>query len=426
MRQLQAVFQRMQVQGSFASDATTLFLGNIISQGISVLSVLVLTRIYAPQAFGEAALVISLVTILGMVACGRFDQAILLPSDENDAAGLVVISLLVSSVVSLVSLAVVGVLWFTDSSGVVERYLLWFVPFGVFASGASLALSNWMLRQRRFGWLSIARSAGLLFTAIVQLALGWNGWATGGSLLLGFVGGLLCTPAMLCGMIVHQKMRVDTARSVHFDVRRLVGRYRKFPLVQTWGSLLDTGGVQLPVIFLTALFPATIVGYYTLAFRFVTLPIALIGSAISQVYFQRLSAARNRAERLDDLTRSVLWRLVLTGGTIYLVAFISGKWLFQVVFGQDWSEAGVYVQILAPSMFLQLIYASLSVVFVVLEVQFRLLFVQFVIFAAPMVSMVLVYVFFSNTARMAIIAFSSVNALVFLLLTWYEMRLVQS
>ena len=68
---------------SFKSDILRLASGTGIAQIIGILSMPILSRLYAPEAFGITALFLSLTTILGVIACMRYELSIVLKSGSK-------------------------------------------------------------------------------------------------------------------------------------------------------------------------------------------------------------------------------------------------------------------------------------------------------------------------------------------------------
>jgi len=65
-------------------------------------------KLYNPAAFGILALYVSIATILGAVACGRYELAIMLPKKDREAANLFWLSTAITFATStLIFLAVV-------------------------------------------------------------------------------------------------------------------------------------------------------------------------------------------------------------------------------------------------------------------------------------------------------------------------------
>ena len=85
---------------SFATDVLKLVTGTTFAQIIAVLASPLLTRLYGPEAFGFFALFTSITSIIGVVACMRYEMAIMLPKTDEEAANLLGLCLLCVAVVS--------------------------------------------------------------------------------------------------------------------------------------------------------------------------------------------------------------------------------------------------------------------------------------------------------------------------------------
>ncbi|WP_292521939.1 hypothetical protein [Methanoculleus sp.] len=85
---------------SFATDVLKLVTGTTFAQIIAVLASPLLTRLYGPEAFGFLAIFTSITGILGVIACLRYEMAIMLPKTNEEAANLLDLCLLCVAVVS--------------------------------------------------------------------------------------------------------------------------------------------------------------------------------------------------------------------------------------------------------------------------------------------------------------------------------------
>src|SRR5690554_2501445 len=85
---------------AFATDVLKLVTGTTLAQIIVVLTSPLLTRLYGPEAFGFYALFASITGILGVIACMRYELAIMLPKTDEEAANLLGLSLLSVTVIS--------------------------------------------------------------------------------------------------------------------------------------------------------------------------------------------------------------------------------------------------------------------------------------------------------------------------------------
>lgn len=356
---------------SFAGDVLKLVSGTTFAQALAVLAAPVLTRLFAPEAFGVQTLFLSMVSIVTVIACLRYELAIMLPESDEEAANLVGASLLFVTVISLLAgLA----LWAGGASLAallnmpqIEPYL-WLIPPSIFLSGVFLALNYWNTRSKRFGRLSIARISSSSITTGTQLGAGFAGLAQAGSLIGAHVLGSLVSTAVLAGQIWRDDQGLFRSALRWERMAEGIRRYRKFPIFSTWTAFLNNLSWQLPAFLLAAYFSPAVVGYYALGTRLLRLPMSLVGGAIAQVFFQRAAEAKNDGT-LGLVVESVFRRLVMLGMFPLLLLALLGRDVFVVVFGEAWAEAGVYTQLLSLWMFLWFLSSPLSTLFSVLEMQ---------------------------------------------------------
>ena len=81
------------LKSKFSRDVLTLVTGTSIANVIPIIIMPVLTRLWSPNDFGVFAIYIAFVGILGAVSAGRLDMALILPKKNKDAAGILIIGL---------------------------------------------------------------------------------------------------------------------------------------------------------------------------------------------------------------------------------------------------------------------------------------------------------------------------------------------
>lgn len=362
---------------SFTADVLKLVTGTTLAQIVVVLASPLLTRLYGPEAFGFLALFTSITSIIGVLVCMRYELAIMLPKTEREAVNLLALSLISVVVVSgltLLALFFAGntLLSLLKAPGLAP-YLILIPPF-VFINGIFLALNYWNSRTRQYGRLSVARVTNSLTTTGTQLETGIAGYATGGSLISANLVGSLVSTAVLGGQIWRDDRTLLSSNLSWREILAGLKRYKKFPLFDSLSALLDAVSWQLPVLLLAAFFSPVIVGFYALGFRILQFPMSLIGSAIAQVFFQRAAEAHKSGDLafLVQNTLTVLLRIIVFP---MLILAVVGPDIFVVVFGEEWGEAGIYIQILSVWALFWFLYSPISTIYVVLEKQkFGLIF----------------------------------------------------
>lgn len=376
---------------SFASNVLKLTTGSAVAQGLGILLMPILTRLFAPEAFGVAALFFSIAGIIGVVACLRYEHSIMLPESHEEAANLLGLSLFF---VLVITAATALLIFFAGdiivrllNSQNLKRYL-WLMPISIFISGIFLALNYWNSRTKHFGRLSIIQVISSVVAHPTKLLGGFAGYVSGGVLIGSTILGNLVSTAVLATQILRDDSILFKENIRWKNMMVGLKRHKKFPIFDTWSAFLNTVSRHIPTVLLAFFFSPIIVGYYALGTNLISLPITLIGTAIFQVFFQKASEARISGD-LGYVVENVFQRLVRYGLFPLLILTVIGQDLFQFVFGARWGEAGFYVQILSPWMFFVFIASPLSSLAQVLERQRLALYFNIVLFASRLCSLLI-------------------------------------
>lgn len=357
---------------TFTVDVLKLVGGTTIAQALTVLFAPILTRLYQPEAFGIAAIFTSIVTIFSVIASLRYEFAIMLPDNDGKASNVLALSLAIVVLMTGLSAGMLYALqeplldWLNAPQ--LEEYLC-LIPLVILFMGAFQCLNYWNSRTKKFGRLSIARVSASITTILGQLGLAILGYASAGGLIIASVAGT----GAVTGILGAQIWRDD--KSLFKKNIRLTGmlenliRYRKFPLVDTWGGFINNLAWQIPTLLLAYYFSEIVVGYFALTNRLVQIPMSVIGASIAQVFFQRASEVRMDQAQLITVVENVFRRLVALSLFPTIMLVLTGQEWFTLIFGAQWLEAGKYIQILGIWLFFWFISSPMSTLFSVLERQ---------------------------------------------------------
>jgi lipopolysaccharide exporter len=139
-------------------------------------------------------------------------------------------------------------------------------------------------------------------------------------------------------------------------------------------ALLDVFTLQLPYILIAMWFAAETTGQYRMAYSILGLPGALVGSAISQVFYKKFSAVWPDATAAKALLVKTWKVLALLGILPLLIVVMFGAELFSFVLGDVWWEAGLMASMLAPMVFVSLIHSPTSVSFLPMGLESKMLY----------------------------------------------------
>ena len=405
---------------SFGANVLKLAAGSAFAQGLGVLVAPVITRLFAPEAFGVAALFASITGIVGVIACLRYQLAIMLPKTDEDAANLLGVSLFFVLVIT--GLTILAVLFAGNhisqmlSSPELSKYL-WLVPVAVFINGTFLAFNYWNSRTKHFGRLSIARVVSSVATQTTKLGAGFAGFVSGGVLIGTSILGQLVSAIILGGQILRDDGRLFKAHIRWGKMIAGLKRHKKFPIYSTWSALINTASHQLPMWFLAFYYSPNIVGFYSVAILVVSVPMRLVGDSLAQVFYQEASNTYNQTGEMKNVVDKVVIRLVSCGIFPALLLAIVGEELFAIILGTQWAEAGLYIQILIMFLFLQFIFSPLSTILIVLERQVSYMIFDTILFGARLLALIAGGI--RGDILMTIALFSSASAVCYCFLGYW-------
>jgi lipopolysaccharide exporter len=369
-------------RSSFFTSVLKLVSGTTLAQLITILTAPIISRLFSPDAFGILNVFTSLITIVSVVICLRYEFAIVLPENDEDAANLVGVCVLIALGISLL-VGLVLLLFGHPLLALLKAQnlyaFLWLIPIGLLIQGVFQGLNYWNTRTKHFGRLSIARVSASLTTSTLPILLAFIGQATPASLVYSYVMGTFVYVSVLGAQVLKESGKLFYRVIERARMLTNLKRYRKFPLVDSWGTFINNLSWQLPSLMLLYFFSETVVGYYSLSNRLILLPLTLLGNSIAQVFYQRSAELRSTPENLSRSVQLVFHRLTAFGLFPAVILAIAGPQLFAIVFGNNWLEAGRYAQILSPWMFVLFISTPLGNLFATLERQELSLIVNSVI-----------------------------------------------
>lgn len=402
-------------KNKFFRNLLNLSSSTLIAQVLLIISSPLLTRLYSPQDFGVFALFIGVIGVLSTVTNLRYEQAIVIPKNNNSANQLVYLSLILNitfsfTVFILLTLFAKPIFSFFNIETLVAFY--WLIPVGVFFIGCYQALNYWLVRNQDFNTVAkikIQQSIAMISIQLVLFKLGAIALIVGHSL------------GQLLGVF---KNGIKFLKNTAFDLEELknVAReYKKFPIYSTWSALLNSTGGQLPVLLFTAYYSPAVAGLYILTQRVIKGPLAIISQAITQIFISDLRTDENK---IKDKLIHINNFLISVSIIPLAVLVVAGEDIFTLIFGADWTEAGVVAAILAPWMFLVFICSPVSSLVEYKNRQTSFLVFQVFLFLSRVLSIYLGYKFFDNYLD-TLKLFSFISTVMWLIFLYYIMSLCQ-
>lgn len=333
----------------FLKNTLVLMTGSGLAQVFTLGITLLLARVYSDVDFGLMAIFAATQMIVAELSNARYDNAIMLPKDNNKAASLLGLCWLIGLAVSAIALGGVFAAEQLLASVVTEVQvweLLHWLPVSALLGAVLQPLTVYLNRNNQYRTIAAAKVVQAFVTGLTSLYLGYSGWGAMG-LLVGFVGGQLLA---LVFSITALSIK-DLGRFFQLtDMRTVAIEYKHFPLYSSASTLLNTFSRQVPVYLLQYFFNAAVVGQFSMANRLLGTPVLLVAQSFGQVFYQR-AAREHELEHHSSFLALVVKttrNLLLLGILPVMLLGIAGPQLFAWVLGPKWLDAGIFAQYLAP------------------------------------------------------------------------------
>jgi len=350
--------------------------GSVLAQAIPVAITPILTRLYSPKDFGVLALYTSVVAILGAIANGRYELAVMLPDTEEEAFNVMAVGSGIVTLFSVFLLIVFGVLNASIASLLGNADIapwLYMMPVSVFFTGTYNLLNYYTNRKKLYKELAGASVVKSIAGGGVQLAGGAMAAGAGG-LIIGQITSAASSIFRLYKRSMHGS---GWTTSVSWDtMKKMVLRYQDFPKYSMPAILANSLNTNLLNILVSNLFSVATLGHYSLVNRVLGLPSTFVGNALSQVFFQRVTEEKRNTGIGIKAFDATVKNLALVSGPAFIVMYFIVEELFAVVFGEQWRIAGQYAKYLVPLFAVRMIVSPVSMLNDVFEKQRITLFWQ--------------------------------------------------
>ena len=353
---------KLNAQGGFLRAVSVLVGGTAFAQGLTIVALPFVTRLYSPAEFSIFAVYASILGIFTVASCLRFEIAIPIPSEDKEAAILVVLALISNFTISIVISFIIW-LFHTEIITLLKQpslsQIIWLIPLGVFFSGIYTALQYWATRKKNFTIIARTRIVQSVSGVATQILFGIF-WGAAWGLVLGQIIKISAGIGKLAKNFWNEANTI--IKSITFvQLYAIFKKNDQFPKYSTFDSLANSAGVQLPIIIIATLAVGSEVGYLMIAMQVMAVPIQLIGGAVSQVYLAHAPAAVQE-KTITHYTINILENLFKYGVSSLIFIGLVSPILAKYVFGQEWEKVGLIISWMIPWFGFQLIASPISMI----------------------------------------------------------------
>ena len=285
----QAESEKTKPVGSLFANITKLTLSRGASMALGFVFTPIVARLYMPEQFGIYGLITSIATWVSALMAMGYYGALPLAHDRSEGRTTYKLCMLLIA-------AQVGALLLIFGPGGGSMAALFnepqaatfmlFVPVLFLLDALATTTESGLSKEGKFGTISVVNflnaNTGRLATVVWALVFGSGVLG----LLMGNVIGVALGAAISMTVLIKTLYRdEDPNPRRKVSMLEVMRKHSQFPKIQVWNYLLRASTSRLPVFILAAYFEPAIVGFFTFATSIVSMPLRILGTSISQVFY---------------------------------------------------------------------------------------------------------------------------------------------
>ena len=373
-----------------------------------------LTQFFSPEEFGIYGFYISVCTIFGSIANGKFDIAIMLPKRNIDSVNIFFLSILISFTFSFLILIIIylfkNIIFRYDYLVFVKLYYVF--PITIFFIGVNNSILSFFNRQTAYNEIAKNNVIKSTTNSFSSLFLGIKKIATG--MIIGNLISLTVSLLVNLSYIKNKISKRDIKKTLIISNFNKYIDFIRFSTISNFFNSVSNFGITTIIILF---FGPKIAGLYFLAEKIFAVPISILTSSISQVYFEKASKLfyKNKFELLQ-LTLKIQKNIfkILFPSLLFLCLF--GEILLNIL-GEEWSKAGAILKFISVYILFKNIYSPISHIGDILNKQKQLLLFNVSLFTFQVISFVALNNL--NDLKLTLLTSSFLGALHYILLDYY-------
>ena len=361
----------------FFKNVLKLVSGTLIAQLVTYSLSPIIYRFYSPEEMSYLTLFIKIVSFLAVISTARYEIAFPIPKRVEHAFSLYRKSFFFIKIIVLLSVVAVLIFDFFEIQKIYLESILYFIPLGIFLVAFNSQGLNWAIRIEDYKSINTSKILQSIANSIFCVLFGFLSFGEYG-LLIAFVISLILSNIPYW-KVFNRTKKIMTSFKLKGRDFAILKSYSDFPLINLPHVMMDLTKELFIALFLISYFDKEVLGLYDFSYRMLRLPISIIGASLSQVLFKKVVDLINDKQPIYKLVRKTTIVLFLISIVPFGILFLYGAQIFGFVFGDNWREAGVYSEIMAPWLMMNFIVSPLSQIPSVLKKQRSFFLLSFII-----------------------------------------------
>ncbi len=327
--------------------------GTALSQVIPIVSLPIITRLYEQSDFGIYAYYLSIINLVVPMMSLRYEYSLALSKFKLESKVLLIVCIIPVLVLLIIFLFTsILISSFTD----LKLNLYYYSILSIFPMSLSQILFFWYIKNNNYKIISIHKIVLSFIINALSIIFGIFG-STNYNLIFSYIIGQIIGFLFLSRNI--SKALFKKKYIVRRQIKKIALKYSDFPKYEAPSCLLHAAHTNIHIIVITNFADSVMSGGYFLAYRVLQAPISLFTSSFSDAFYQKM-ANINSYEQINYEVNKCSDSIFNKTFIIYLIITILFQSYCEIIFGNNWVNAGIYFSIVSPQLYLSLLSSPYS------------------------------------------------------------------
>lgn len=375
----------MKRKNKLVNAMITLVSGSILANLLTILLSPLITRIYSAEEFGLYTLIITILSFVGPALCLKYDMAIISAKNKKDTFVLIVVSSIFLLITSIIVSIIYSYLAFF-SGDIFEYFKYVIITFVLLILyGFNIIFLAYNNKNALYSLISKVTVRRSIINNGLLLGTGFIGFGVKGMVLSQVFSSL--SGIWKQSESIRRDFQIFKTITLE-EIKSQIIKNKNFLVFNAPSALISTSLYSSINIFVAFKYSVQELGFYALSYRVLGIPLIIISSNISRVFYEKAVVEKDDTGNFNDVFKFSLKFLTIIAVPLILLVGIVSPYAFPLIFGEGWSATGIYVALLTPMFLIRLISESLLPSFIVadkqnfeLRYQIIILVLQFIIYA---------------------------------------------
>ncbi|MFW5891560.1 MAG: MOP flippase family protein [bacterium] len=306
--------------------------------GLNFVITAILARLLSPQAFGTMGMIQIVIGLVTMLNEFGLSSAII---QDNELDSLKISSLFYVNIIIGILMTIITffasslIASFFNEPQLKEMVQLISVVFIIISAG--FIQRSLMRKNMQFKKLFNADIISIILYGVISITLAYNGFGVY-SLIIGYL-----AKSLFKAILYH--VFNPWYPGLEFDFNKIKDSLN-FGANVFGASVVNYVKRNFDYLIIGRILGAEALGYYTLAYKLMLVPVRKIGGVINNTFFPSFSQIKNQPLKIKKYYLKVLSMIALITFPMMAGLFIVAPEFINLVYGSDWSQAIIVIQIL--------------------------------------------------------------------------------